>query len=303
MSYRFSWKADDCFSNRVMVRWVQSSHKIGWAMDLTSLFGVATKIDTPLMLAGLVVLVLYALYKNRIPPLQAKLLFVLALVAMVLGTVAFVYVPKPKQQYLIEGRVFSPPANRVAGLPDATVFLEIPGENPLVRRKVTDENGAFSFQISPTAFGKTAQYWVTANGHQASNPVRTTINASADPIEVGLQPIQQAAVSVEQPATAQVPDPGQTAQSLPSCLEGLWPERLVGRSDQSDTNKWNVHVQGTSLFLARQDEFVHGTFNQSSNQWLGDLSWGNGDVWHNVSLTPSSDCRTISTNQFWYFKR
>jgi len=276
-------------------------------MNPESLFGIATKIDTPLMLAGLVVLVLYALYKNRIPALQAKLLFVLALVAMVLGTVAFIYVPKGKMQYLLEGRVFSPPTSRASGLPDANVFLEVPGEIPLVRRTVTDQNGAFSFQITPGSFGKTGQYWVTAKGYVDSAPIGTTLSPSPDPLEIGLQAVPQAPKAVThgntkvdaQPAAA----PQQDLPSLPACLEGVWPEQLVGRSVGSDTLKWNIHVQGTVLTLTRQDQFVHGTFAQSGTQWAGDLVWGNGETWHNVILSPTPDCQTVSTNQFWYYQR
>ncbi|HEY2470694.1 MAG TPA: hypothetical protein VGI45_23065 [Terracidiphilus sp.] len=55
--------------------------------------------------------------------------------------------------------------------------------------------------------------------------------------------------------------------------------------------------------IVRQDSFVSGTFTRSEDGWKGDLNWGNGTVWPNVILTPSDDCQSVNTNQFWYYKR
>jgi hypothetical protein len=272
-------------------------------MDLTSLLTIATKIDTPLMLAGLVVLVLFVLYRKRIPALQAKLLFVLALVAVVLGTSAYIYVPKPTSQYLLQGRVFSPPNDLGRGVAGATVYLQTPGEIPLVRTTLTDQVGSFSFPISPKSFGKTAKCWATASSFRNSEQVGATLSGSPETVEIGLLP-ETSPDKKEADSSANGQEPvANHSDQLPACLNGEWSEQLVGRPVQAATNVWSFQLHGSSLSIARQDQFVHGNFTQSGDQWFGDLSWGNGDTWHNIVLSPTEDCKTVGTNQFWYYKR
>jgi len=93
-----------------------------------------------------------------------------------------------------------------------------------------------------------------------------------------------------------------TAPTL-ACINGDWHEQSVGQPVQPNSYVWRFTITGVTLSISRDDEFVHGTFAHSDDKWEGDLTWGNGDVWHNVVLTPALDCQSISTNKSWFYKR
>ena len=79
-------------------------------MALETPFLFATKIETPLMLAALVVLVLYMLFRSHLSKMQSVLVFVLALVAIVLSISAKFYSDSVHPtRYWVEGYVYSPP--------------------------------------------------------------------------------------------------------------------------------------------------------------------------------------------------
>jgi hypothetical protein len=83
----------------------------------------------------------------------------------------------------------------------------------------------------------------------------------------------------------------------PQCLNGTW------REQYDNPLSWNFAVAGTTVTIRRTDNFVSGTFNQSGNDWVGQLHWGNGDTWNNVVLTPNSNCNEVRTNQSWWYRR
>ena len=81
------------------------------------------------------------------------------------------------------------------------------------------------------------------------------------------------------------------------CMAGQWHEQI------DNPFRWIFDVRGDKLKIWRTDGFVSGHFGRKSGSWQGDLKWGNGEVWRNVSLTPSTDCDEIRTNQIWWFRR
>jgi hypothetical protein len=271
------------------------------------LFKIAHTIETPLMLAGLVVLVLFALFRTKISEARAKQLFVLALVAIILGVVAdliraFV---QPPARYFITGRVFSPPTDSTSGVPRAVVFLA--PHNSGVQTTCTDALGYFRFEIDRSWLGNDAELWVVADKYEHSKV--SSIALTTDPADQKIGIIPAAPESTSPGAAIQkgCPKPeqptGTQAVLSTSCLDGDWPEQLVGRPTQPNTLNWHITTRGKTLQLARRDGFVSGTFSKEQNDWKGDLTWGNGDVWHNVLLSPTEDCRTITTNQSWYYSR
>src|SRR6266849_528338 len=126
-------------------------------MDSGKLFQIATQIKTPLMLAALVILVLFALYRfilrsgaanvgiaAKIPENIALYLFILALVALVLGITADKYVhSQTEEKHWLYGKVHSPPSDRTQGVPDALVYIDT-GQTTKV---ATDPLGDFKYEI------------------------------------------------------------------------------------------------------------------------------------------------------------
>ena len=81
------------------------------------------------------------------------------------------------------------------------------------------------------------------------------------------------------------------------CMAGQWHEQT------SNPFRWIFEVRGDKLKIWRTDHFVSGKFHREGSSWKGELKWGNGEAWRNVSLTPTCDCDEIYTNQAWWFKR
>jgi hypothetical protein len=81
------------------------------------------------------------------------------------------------------------------------------------------------------------------------------------------------------------------------CIAGQWHEQT------DNPFRWIFQVRGEKLEIWRTDRFVSGKFRREGSSWQGQLKWGNGETWSNVSLTPSSDCDKIHTNQSWWYKR
>ena len=81
------------------------------------------------------------------------------------------------------------------------------------------------------------------------------------------------------------------------CMAGQWHEQI------DNPFRWIFEVRGDKLQIERTDRFVAGKFRREGSSWKGELKWGNGETWRNVSLTPTSNCDEIRTNQGWWFKR
>jgi S1-C subfamily serine protease len=92
-----------------------------------------------------------------------------------------------------------------------------------------------------------------------------------------------------------------------ACLQGTWPERSP--TPQPNSYSWAFTFQsdpgGDTLHIVRNDGFVSGDFQplDASGHWIGHLKWGDGQLWSNVDLTPTADCKEIRTNQAWWFRR
>jgi hypothetical protein len=82
-----------------------------------------------------------------------------------------------------------------------------------------------------------------------------------------------------------------------SCLNGTWKEQY------ENPLSWSFSVNGSSLTIRRDDNFVSGVFTKSGSVYKGELHWGNGDVWRNVVLTPNEDCSQVRTNKSWWYRR
>jgi hypothetical protein len=82
-----------------------------------------------------------------------------------------------------------------------------------------------------------------------------------------------------------------------SCLSGVWAQ------DQVSHWRWRFEAQDGGLSISRTDGFVSGTFRRTGTVWTGELHWGSGEIFNNVVLSPSENCREVRTNQIWWFKR
>jgi hypothetical protein len=105
-----------------------------------------------------------------------------------------------------------------------------------------------------------------------------------------------------QPETSAATSPARDtkAATLPfdsRCIAGQWHEQT------DNPFRWIFEVRGDRLEIWRTDRFVSGKFRREGSSWQGQLKWGNGETWRNVSLTPSSDCDEIHTNQSWWLRR
>ena len=274
--------------------------------NATSIFDIATKIDTPLSLAGLLTLVLYLLFRKDLQPAQAKMLFVLVLVAEVLSISAYVYVivhHPPPSDTTFDGLVVSPPGTN-SGLPGGSAFILIKGHPP--RSTTTDQNGYYSFVIQPEDLHKSATIYISAKGYKDSEQKSLTLDTDNDRVDFGLQPIPTQSAQTTATARPATHTPS-TAPVTPApdatCLNGTWREHLVGTPDTNQMFTWTFAVNGQDLVATRSDNFATLNLHEYGTDWRGDLKWGTGDVWKNVALTPTADCRVIDTNQGWIYGR
>ncbi len=83
-----------------------------------------------------------------------------------------------------------------------------------------------------------------------------------------------------------------------NCYNGIWKE------NEPNQFRWSIDLRNDQLRIARTDGFVNGIFARSGAQWVGTLTWANGELWRGVVLyRPSEDCSELRTNQSWWFKR
>lgn len=272
----------------------------------TDLLKIAENITTPLMLAALVVLVLFASLRAKISEQRSRQLFILALVAIVLGVVADT-TGKRLRRPLLHGRVYSPPNDITQGIghADVVVRYDSGGENAVC----TDPAGEFEIEIPSSELNRGATVWAVAEMYSHSEPKPIKLVADVDVlIPLELQPAARTP-RVARMVRPPLPDSGgapvsQPPDQDPNCLAGTWRESLTGRSEEPPgALEWTASVSGGTLKIARQDNLVAGEFTKNASVWIGKLRWRNGGTWSNVILTPAPDCRQIRTNQFWSYTK
>ena len=161
------------------------------------IFHIAQDIRTPLALAGLVVLVLFLLYRQLITSGAGKsklaspiakhlslLLFWLAITAMLLAVVAYV-VPliRTPPELTIYGKVYSA-GDRATPVPGATVFIEA----NTTQHREADTNGDFAFRLPSTAIGQAVLFYAKAERFVPSKPERLVLQESMGKLEIALAP-------------------------------------------------------------------------------------------------------------------
>ncbi len=166
-------------------------------MDLTRFVELLQSVRTPLVLAGLLVVVMYLLYRQvlqRLPKESAasqalaarmiSLLFGLALSATILGFAAFVL---PVQRHQSPGALFGKiheKGDLTRGIPRARVFLE----QEDLRSAETDSTGHVVFPLSDDRLDRGARLWATAEGYVPCEPVNVLLLRGMDPVALGLEP-------------------------------------------------------------------------------------------------------------------
>src|SRR6266481_376846 len=158
----------------------------------TSLFQVAKEIKTPLALSGLVVIVLYLIFRQLvlqqkgpkfISPQIAKYVFWLALVSMFLGFGGFLIDATARHEHPapLYGKVHK--ANdETEGIPGAEVSLDV----NYTRHTLTTADGDFVLDILPSELQKHARIWAKAKGFQKSVTKEIIIATPSDRIFIPL---------------------------------------------------------------------------------------------------------------------
>jgi hypothetical protein len=291
-----------------------------------SIFSVAHTIDTPLMLAGLVVLVISVLFKAKLSSLQTKLLFVLALISIVLGTGSYIlpsFVKPPSQWGSVYGTVFSPPDKNPEWVPSARVVLFL-GQNPPIEAR-TNGYGYFQFSVSPADVGKHAKIFVEADGYRSFEKdfeatsttgsleiglVATTAQSQLTPKPNMLTPpatheatgaAPKASATNVEPSHASAAKPKQEAGD--SCLNGTWYmySNLEPNKEKNLQAGWSVSVIADTLTGRLNNSIAMFSLQKSDSAWNGVLDWGDGNVWHNFIIETRDDCSKIVTNKGYFF--
>jgi len=262
-------------------------------------------VKTPLNLAALVVVVLFATYKillrsegrarewaSKIPDNVATYLFVLALVAMVLALTRPApanpppSVAGPPPGTRLYGKVHSPPSDSTQGVPDAVVYVDVGHTH----RIVTDGLGEFAFEVPVGLVGREAKIWAKAEGFEHSDVQSAILGSGSEKVYI---PLRSASRNNENSKTG-----GQGSIHFSTrCLNGNWKEEPTAGL------LWSFDLHGDVLNAKRHDGFVSGSFRLSGNDWKGALVWGNGERWGNVVLSPTRSCNEIYTNQSWWYVR
>lgn len=272
--------------------------------SIPSLFKIPEKITTPLNLAALVVVVLYAIYtimlrsggkaqalaRQIISDRIATYLFVLALVTIVLvltrqsGSTS----PSPvSQSTRLYGKVHSPPSDTTQGVPNASVFIDVGQTYPII----ADGSGEFSFEIPSNLRGHSAKIWAKAERFQHSDVQSVTLDESQK-VYIPLRP------TTRTDSGRKVGGSSPSANVFPAkCLDGDWKEEPTG------TALWNFELHSDTLSVHRNDGKVSGTLRRVGDDWKGNLIWANGENWSNVIYTATRTCDQVTTNQSWWFSR
>jgi hypothetical protein len=252
---------------------------------------ILDKVKTPLTLAALIVIILYLLYKqllSKIPrasatnlsPMLIRNLFVLALVATVLGFTGYILTATSvldwTETITLRGQVYEQGDER-AGIGSATVHLEL----NTIHLITTDSEGQFSFVLHKNDIGKTLSLWAEAPDYMPSQVKRVIVDSTIDKQNLTLRRSAGSAAS----------------HYDPSCLAGKWLEKPTGQ------HIWTFYLDQEVLHLRRGDGWARGEFRESLAEWKGSLKWGNGLVINDVLLSPEGNCRKINTNVDWWYQK
>jgi hypothetical protein len=168
-------------------------------MDLSRTADLLQTVRTPLILAGLVVVVMYLLFRqtlHRLPKeseafrtLSARmmvLLFWLALAATVLGFAGFLApVRRPEVPATLFGKIYEK-GDLTRGIAGARVFLE----QQDLKSADADSTGHFVFSLTDDRLEKGARLWATAEGYVPSEPVAVLLLRGMDRVALALEPQQ-----------------------------------------------------------------------------------------------------------------
>ena len=291
-----------------------------------SIFSVAHTIDTPLMLAGLVVLVMSVLFKAKLTSLQTKLLFALALISIVLGTGSYIlpsFVIPASLWVSVYGTVFSPPDKNTEWVQSAPVVLFL-GQNPPVEAR-TNEYGYFQFSVPPADVGKHAKIVVQADGYHRFEKDFEAVSTTGS-LEIGLvaataqSQLKPKSNKLTSPATyeatvavpkapainvkpAQAPAAKPKQEAGDSCLNGTWYmySNLEPNKEKNLQAGWSVSVIADTLTGRLNNSIAKFSLQKSDSGWNGVLDWGDGNVWHNFIIETRDDCSKIVTNEGYFF--
>jgi hypothetical protein len=152
--------------------------------------------SAPLVLAGLIVAVMYLLFRQTLHRLPAGseafrsltgrmmvLIFWLALTATVLGFAAFV-IPRPLREVpaSLFGKIYER-GDLTRGIPGARVILE---QNDL-KSEIADSTGHFVFSLTDDRLEKGARVWATADGYVPAEPVTVLLLRGMDAVVLALE--------------------------------------------------------------------------------------------------------------------
>ena len=168
-------------------------------MDLPQIVEALQHIRTPLILAGLIVVVMYLLYRQALRRLPAEskafstlaarmivLLFWLALAATVLGFAGFL-IPRstPTMPAALFGKIYEK-GDLTKGVQGARVYLE----QQDLKVESTDSTGHFVFSLTDDRLEKSARLWATAEGYVPAEPVHVLLLRGMDALVLSLDPQQ-----------------------------------------------------------------------------------------------------------------
>lgn len=259
-----------------------------------NVFAVAESIRTPLALAGLVVVVLFLLYRQMVSAGKGSvrwtsplirhvitLLFWLAMTAIVLSAIAWVLpiILQPRE-FTLFGKVHLA-GDRTTPVPDAIVTLD----HSVTQRQEVDRDGNVAFRLPMTMQGSSAEVWANAPGYEPSRPERITIRYPMDRLVIALaQQTKQPPLTPVDPTRIRVnnlpfspsvtalrtltfhypwePDPGRRTWRLLG--SGRWVEeypdgrvtefRAIGRTTIDDCGGEVVRAAGESMEVFIPDQ-------------------------------------------------
>jgi hypothetical protein len=229
-------------------------------MQTADVFKIAEHITTPLMLAALVVLVIFASLRTKISEPRARQLFILALVAIVLGIAADM-TGKVLRPPFLHGRVYSPPNDITQGIGHADVILRYNsgGEDAVC----SDPKGEFQFAIPPGSwagvqrYGRLQQVSAFGRTYQVGHDADVYFSAAPGWAQLAQPPDSSppAAISGEQhPRHNQRHRSRWRASREATCLNDL-EEYLSGRNQAARRSQWTAAAKIVSSSCGKTTSF------------------------------------------------
>ncbi len=175
------------------------------------------------------------------------------------------YVKTGEDSVTLAGTVLD--ADNALGISGATIIIKT--EVNIYERQATDA-GDFRVSDIPHLFNKQVAVSAKAENYKLANPQIVLITSY----------IQQFKLQMH------------------NCYNGVWHE--VVSTTGTNGLQWRFKVAGTNLHIYRMDGFVSGDFHHGvDGNWVGDLSWGNGDKNTGMVLNaPNADCSQIITRSY-----